>query len=356
MIRYQIRTVALVNVINDIRAKRLVPNAYFQRSLVWRDVHKREFIDTILKGYPFPQLFFSRGKINLESMSSTACIVDGQQRSNAILEFVTDVFPVDGKHFSELSDDEKAAFLKYEIGVVELDLDNDDPRVREMFKRVNRTSNSLTAIEKLASEYGATAYMVTAKLLADELRFQEDEVDAEGVEDGLAVDPTIDDDLITWAKKKRPRQYQKLLAEGSIFSSHESKRKIPLMYTLNIMSTLHGGFFRRNELSLALLEDFREDFSNKDAVVDLLERTATTYQKLKIPKSSMWRNKANFFSLMVGIAKADGQLNNLETARQALFDFEKSIPPDYAQAAKEAVNNKAERVLRNGYLQEILGT
>ena len=355
MIRYQIRTVALVNVINDIKAKRLVPNAYFQRSLVWRDVHKREFIDTILKGYPFPQLFFSRGKINLESMTSTACIVDGQQRSNAIFEYVSDAFPVNGKHFSELPDEAKAAFLKYEIGVVELDLDNDDPRVREMFKRVNRTSNSLTAIEKLSSEYGATAYMVTAKLLSDELRFADDEEDTDGLQDGLAVDPTIPDDLMDWARTKKPKQYQKLLAEAGIFSSHEAKRKIPLMYTLNIMSTLHGGFFRRNELSLALLEDFREDFPKKDEMIDLLEASATTYQKLKLPKSSIWRNKANFFSLIVYIAKAGGQISDIDGARQALLDFEKSLPSEYAQAAKEAVNNKAERELRNGYLQAALG-
>lgn len=354
MIRYQIRTVALVNVINDIKAKRLVPNAYFQRSLVWRDVHKREFIDTILKGYPFPQLFFSRGRINLETMTSTACIVDGQQRSNAIFEFVSDVFPVNGKHFSELSDDEKAAFLKYEIGVVELDLDNDDPRVREMFKRVNRTSNSLTAIEKLSSEYGATAYMVTAKLLADELRFAEDEADSDNVQDGLAVDPTIDDDLIKWARTKRPKQYQKLLADGGIFSSHEAKRKIPLMYTLNIISTLHGGFFRRNELSLALLEDFREDFPKKDEIVDLLEKTASTYQKLRLPKSSMWRNKSNFFSLIVFLARAGGQLADPDKARQKLLEFEAAVPAEYSQAAKEAVNNKAERELRDSYLQKIL--
>lgn len=354
MIRYQIRTVALVNVINDIKAKRLVPNAYFQRSLVWRDVHKREFIDTILKGYPFPQLFFSRGRINLETMTSTSCIVDGQQRSNAIYEYVNDVFAVNGRKFSELADEQKAAFLKYEIGVVELDLDNDDPRVREMFKRVNRTSNSLTAIEKLSSEYGATAYMVTAKLLADELRFAEEDADAEDVQDGLAIDPGLDDDLIAWAKTKKPKQYQQLLAEGGVFSSHETKRKIPLMYTLNIMSTLHGGFFRRNELSLALLEDFRETFPEKDATVDLLERSASTYAKLRLPKSSMWRNKSNFFSLIVFIARADGALDNIDVARKALLDFEKAVPPEYAQAAKEAVNNKAERELRDKYLHKLL--
>jgi len=354
MIRYQIRTVALVNVINDIKSKRLVPNAYFQRSLVWRDVHKREFIDTILKGYPFPQLFFSRGRINLETMSSTACIVDGQQRSNAILEFVLDVFPVNGKYYSELSDEVKASFLKYEIGVVELDLDNDDPQVREMFKRVNRTSSSLTAIEKLSSEYGATAYMVTAKLLADELRFAEDEIDSDAVQDGLEVDPAIDDNLITWAKTMRPKQYQKLLADGGIFSSQETKRKVPLMYTLNIMSTLHGGFFRRNDLSFILLDDFREDFPSKDAIVELFETSATTYQKLKLPKSSMWRNKSNFFSLMVFLANAGGHLADPDRARQKLLEFEAAVPADYSQAAKEGVNNKAERELRNSYLDQIL--
>ena len=354
MIRYQIRTVALVNVINDIKAKRLVANAYFQRNLVWRDVHKRDFIETILMGYPFPQLFFSRGRINLETMTSTACIVDGQQRTNAIYEYVNDEFPINGKKFSELTDEQKANFLKYEIGVVELDMDNDDPRVKEMFKRVNRTSNSLTAIEKLASEYGATAYMVTAKILADELRLVDEEVESDGFQDGLAVDPSIDDDLIAWAKTKKPKQYQKLLAEGGIFSSRETKRKIPLMYTLNIISTLHGGFFRRNELSLSLLEDFREDFSDKDLVVALLERTASNYSKLRLPKSSMWRNKSNFFSLMVFIAKNNGQLSDYEKAREALLEFEASVPIDYAQAAKEAVNNKAERELRDDYLQKIL--
>jgi len=68
----------------------------------------------------------------------------------------------------------------------------------------------------------------------------------------------------------------------------------------------------------------------------------------------MWRNKSNFFSLIVYIAKADGQVNDLDRAKQALLNFEASVPADYAQAAKEAVNNKAERELRNDYLQKIL--
>jgi uncharacterized protein with ParB-like and HNH nuclease domain len=110
--RYQIRSIALLNVVNEIKQKRLVPDAYFQRNLVWRDVHKREFIETILLGYPFPQMFFSRGKIDVQSMTSVACVVDGQQRTNAILEFVDGLLVVKGRSFGELSEEEKARFFE----------------------------------------------------------------------------------------------------------------------------------------------------------------------------------------------------------------------------------------------------
>lgn len=355
MIKYQLRVVALVTLINDIIKGRLIPNAYFQRNLVWRDVHKREFIDTILMGYPFPQIFVSRGKIDVIEMKSTSCIVDGQQRTNAIREYIEDKFAVNGKKYSDLTNDQKESFLKYEIGVVELDLDNDDPRVREMFKRVNRTSNSLTAIEKLASEYGATAFMMTAKVLSDDVRLGEVDDDSDNVEDGLYIDPAIDDDLENWARSVKPKNFQKLISEGGIFSAHEVKRKIPLMYTLNILSTLESGFFRRNEATLSLLEDYREDYPSKDAKVKLLDQSASTFTKLKLPKTSMWRNKASFFSLIVYIAAAGGDLADHADAREKLLAFEANVPADYAQAAKEAVNNKAERELRQQYLAGILG-
>uniref|UniRef100_UPI003751B80C DUF262 domain-containing protein n=1 Tax=Undibacterium sp. TaxID=1914977 RepID=UPI003751B80C len=159
MIKYTIRSIALLNIVNDVRRQRLVPDAYFQRNLVWRDVHKKDFIETILDGYPFPQMFFSRGKIDVEKMDSVACIVDGQQRTNAIVEFIDNKFPVKGKYFHELTAEEKSTFLKYEIAVVELDLDNDSPHVKEIFKRLNRTANSLSTIERLASEYAPTEFM-----------------------------------------------------------------------------------------------------------------------------------------------------------------------------------------------------
>ncbi|MEW9150762.1 DUF262 domain-containing protein [Acinetobacter indicus] len=62
-------------------------------------MHKKDFIETILTGYPFPQVFISKGKIDLVNRISTSCIVDGQQRCNAIQEFIEDKFTVDWKGF-----------------------------------------------------------------------------------------------------------------------------------------------------------------------------------------------------------------------------------------------------------------
>lgn len=349
-LKYQIRSVALVSIVNDIKQKRLIPNAYFQRNLVWRDIHKREFIDTILKGYPFPQIFISRGKIDIETMQSTSCIVDGQQRTNAITEYISGKFSVNGKKYHELNNEEKSELLKYEIGVVELDMDNDDPAIKEMFKRVNRTSNSLTAIEKIASEYGATEYMIAAKILADDIEFGSDEN-----EDGLYIDPAIDDSLLVWARKKHPKNYIKILSEDEgIFTSRDINRKVPLMYTLNIMSTILIGFFRRNESSITLLDDYKDNFSDKDKIIDLIDLSASTFLKLKLPKTSIWRNKSNFFSLIVAIANSGGKINDAKSTRQRLIEFETNVPPEYSLAAKEAVNNKNERELRDRYVKNLL--
>ncbi len=78
MIKYHVRSRDLVSIYNEIKAKRLIPDAYFQRNLVWRDIHKQDFIKTILLGYPFPQIFISKGIVDVTAMQTTSCIVDGQ--------------------------------------------------------------------------------------------------------------------------------------------------------------------------------------------------------------------------------------------------------------------------------------
>lgn len=353
MIRYTIRPFPLLDLVNDVRNGRLIPDAYFQRNLVWRDVHKRDFIETILKGLPFPQMFFSRGKIDVESMRTTKCIVDGQQRTNAIIDFVDNKFELNGRRFKDFSDQEKTDFLKYEIAIVELDLDNDDPQVKEVFARVNRTSNSLTTIEKLTSSYASTEYMFTARLISGDIEFP----GAGDEEADWRIDPNTPPELYVWAKKwGSVGIFSDEFIRIGVFREREISRMVHVMYVLNIISTIISGFFNRNEKTMELLNDYSQDFPKKDWVVELFTTVGVTLKELSIPKDSFWTAKANFFSLSVSLSNAaiDGKILDIAKTKHALMEFSKSVPEDYALAAREAVNNKRERELRDKQVSALL--
>jgi hypothetical protein len=122
------------------------------------------------------------------------------------------------------------------------------------------------------------------------------------------------------------------------------------------MSTILTDFFNRNDKTNDFLNDYTFNFSRKEEIINRLERTADVINRLKLKTKSYWFNKSNIFSLIVAIAK---EIENIETVdieilRSNLENFEKNIPTDYKLAAKEGVNNKNERELRNKYLLEIM--
>lgn len=350
MIEYRVRSVSLLNLVNDIRTGRLIPDAYFQRNLVWREVHKRDFIETILKGYPFPQIFISKGKVDVESMTTISCIVDGQQRCNALIGFIDGEFDVAGETYATLTEAQKSEFLKYEIAVIELELENNDPKVQDIFQRINRTSTSLTSIEKLASQYSTSDFMLVAKLLADQISLER------SGEDNFREDPNIPDEFFEWASRQKIKSFHKLLNDKGIFTSHEIARKTSLMHTLNVMAALLGGFSNRNEKAVELLTDYAFNFPQRDEIVQVLERAADFILRLGYRGKSYWLNKANIFSLLVAVALLQGEGRHIDPARvrQALDAFEAELPADYKLAATEGLNGTKARQLRNQYLSQLM--
>ena len=103
MIKYNVRSRQLVDLVSEVKRNKLILSPPFQRNLVWRTIHKIDFIKTILLGYPFPQIFLAKGELNVEELSTTSVVVDGQQRMNSILEFIENEYPVDGKYYRDLS-------------------------------------------------------------------------------------------------------------------------------------------------------------------------------------------------------------------------------------------------------------
>lgn len=328
---------------------------YFQRNLVWRQIHKIDFIKTILLGYPFPQIFIAKGSIDLNTMSTTSCIVDGQQRMNAIIEYVKGEFKVEGKTFGELDPNIKEAFLKYQVPIIDLDINNDAPEIIEIFQRLNRTFYSLSAIEKLSTEYAPSEFMLLAKLLTNEIKFNKDDED-DDIDIPLQFDPTIPNSFIEWSKSVKVKHYNELILNEGIFTPYELTRQVHLMFTLNILATFTGDFYNRNEFVTRYLNEYSESYEKKNLALECLERAANKILKLKLKKKSYWLNKANAFSLISLFAKNIDVVEKLDekSLKEKLDNFENNTPADYKLAAKEAVNNKRERLLRNQYLKSIL--
>jgi uncharacterized protein with ParB-like and HNH nuclease domain len=137
----------IIEIYNKLRNKEIIVNNDYQRKLVWKQQHKFDFIETIQKNYPFPEIYLAPGELDQEKLVLIDEIVDGQQRLNCIENYVngSDVFSIQNiplKKFSELTKEQRTAFLNYEVSVRYLKNAN-TAQVREIFQRINRTDYAL---------------------------------------------------------------------------------------------------------------------------------------------------------------------------------------------------------------------
>ena len=71
----------------------LIVRPKFQRNVVWTDKQRSFLIDSILNGYPIPELYIQE-VTNAEGFSEYI-VVDGQQRITSFLKFIDGEFPID---------------------------------------------------------------------------------------------------------------------------------------------------------------------------------------------------------------------------------------------------------------------
>ena len=134
----------------------LTPKPGFQRNLVWSNKDKLAFLDTVLKGYPFPEIYIAVGEVNLITATGKELLVDGQQRITTLHQYFvgSDAIELSADicSYSELSDAHKTEFLNYDVAVRNLGIVDLDT-VKEVFRRINSTSYSLNAMEIQNARY-----------------------------------------------------------------------------------------------------------------------------------------------------------------------------------------------------------
>lgn len=367
-LKYTVRSREIIDLVAAMRSSRLTLSPYFQRNLVWREAHKRDFIDTIMKGYPFPQIFLARGPIDLDTMEASQAVVDGQQRLNSIRDFVDGKLDFEGKLFKELSAKEREDFLKYEVAVIDFDLDAGDARLKDVFHRLNRTYYSLSAIEKLASEYSACEFMLVARVLCGEIVKSapdddelgdigsEDETGEPIAENVFSRDPGVGKDTWQWLLSQTGGPFTELIRSQPIFTNFEFDRKVPLMFTLNLMCTYMAGYYQRNDRVRKFLEERVSSFPERDEVMAAINNAASYIGSMDLPLGSIWWNKANFFTLVTELSRLPSLMEQSpQDAKAKLLEFAASLPSDYSLAAREAVGRKAQRELRGAAVRSLLG-
>lgn len=121
----------------------------FQREFVYKDKQRDAVIETVRKGYPLNVMYWSK------TGTDTYEVLDGQQRTISIAQYVNGDFPVkingNDKFFHNLTDAEKQQILNYELTVYVCD--GSETEKLEWFKVINIAGEVLTPQELLNATY-----------------------------------------------------------------------------------------------------------------------------------------------------------------------------------------------------------
>lgn len=130
----------------------LILRPEYQRKIVWPQEAKESLMESILKGYPIPEIYLEYSTD--ADGNQTVAVVDGQQRLSALLEFLSNKYSLKtlddpnfaDKKFEELPEEVRTKFFQYTFPIRKL-LNLEDETVREIFARVNRVNMTLTPQE-----------------------------------------------------------------------------------------------------------------------------------------------------------------------------------------------------------------
>jgi hypothetical protein len=151
----------------------------FQREFIYRDKQRDAVIETVFNSYPLNVMYWAvRDEGDYE-------VIDGQQRTISICQYVAGDFSYKGRYFYNLQEDEKEKVLDYELMVYQCS--GTDSEKLNWFQTINIAGAQLTAQElrnavysgprvsdakRFFSKKGCPAYGLASKYVSGELNRQ----------------------------------------------------------------------------------------------------------------------------------------------------------------------------------------
>lgn len=294
----------------------------FQRKFVWTNEHQEAFIDTILNGLPFPEIYVCEGEIDVNRLRTTRLVIDGQQRLTTIRNYI------EGRHehppakiptYQDLTEAQKEGFINYQI--VMRDLGKiDEETTREIFRRINLTKFKLDDVEIHNAVYDGH-FIQAAKIILENIELE---------------------------------QY-------GVLRESEFTRMADLHFMLLVMATIeNGGYFAQDREVEPKVSSLNDEYPNKDHMIALLLKTFAIIKDINLPIDSMWFRKSNFFTLVVEIAFHVTELPG--NFREKLLELEENVMENknntgsdfykYYSYMYQATHGRSARVIRSEFFNK----
>jgi hypothetical protein len=307
----------------------------YQRRSLWSDEKKSFLIDSILNNFPIPPIFLHQ-KIDTNTGKTQYDVIDGKQRLDSIIQFISNNIPSASESASEFSEDIAGAFFedlegeklapykrhfwKYSIPIEYID--SQDPAViDDIFDRLNRNGEALkgqelrnskyynSALLKLVSKLSRTPFWQTRLEHLDASRMEDLEFVSELVfelleGEPLAANQNILDEM--YEKYSSTEDFEK--PETLFISVTEFMRSLDLSYSdyrIGVVSHLYGLWcfshkclesdIKPNDVSHKVGEFFKElrsmDIVDNDVVSykrSMSSRTKSEFQR-RLRLNSLWK-------------------------------------------------------------------
>ena len=125
----------------------------YQRDLTWPEQHQSLFVESVLMGLPIPLLFLA----DVAGQEGRAEIVDGSQRVRTLARFMNNELRLSGLQrltklngftFADLPPIRQRRFGRHTMRMIELREGADEEVRRDIFSRINTSSQNLNAMEE----------------------------------------------------------------------------------------------------------------------------------------------------------------------------------------------------------------
>ncbi len=241
----------------------------FQRNPVWTLPQKSYLIDSILNGYPIPEIYMQ--EFVDEAGKERHVIIDGQQRIRASLDFIEGLYSIKedesptwgGMKFDDLSADDKKKIFSYTF-IVRILPDMSDDDIRGIFQRLNKNVVALNAQELRQATYWGP--FIKTMLELSNYRY--------------------------WSTT-------------GIFSPVNIRRMMDIEFISELSVAILHGHQNKKETIDKYYQLYEEEFDGADDLIDTFQRVIYEMEQLYPDiKNTRWKKKSDFYSLFLYMASS----------------------------------------------------